>query len=186
MAQFYFNLHAVLRQRELVEDQRQRELAAVQSKYAAMESQLRAMDEELRAVTEDLRQNRLIGRVNLEFLAAHRRFTLSMQRKALTLAEQMAPVKAAVDAARAALVEAAKQRKIMEKLREKREAAWKVEEARKELAATDEIAQQIGVRLVRERVADSEIAQDIDASTFGRAAVSIATPPADSAGEDMT
>jgi flagellar FliJ protein len=170
MAVFKFNLQGVLRQRELVEDVRQRELAAVQARYATMEAQLKAMDEEVRAASDDLRQNRLIGRVDLNFLAAHRRFTLAMQRRALELATQMAPVKQAVDAARAALVEAAKQRKIMEKLREKRQADWSADQARRETAATDEIAQQLGVRLIRAAVAAGEAEQVIAASESLRSA----------------
>jgi flagellar FliJ protein len=184
MAQFKFNLHAVLRQRERIEEQRRRELAEVQARYLAMEAQLRAMDDEVRAVTDDLRQNRLIGRVDLNFLSAHRRFTMAMQKRALVLAEQMAPVKQAVVAARAALVEAAKQRKIMEKLREKRLADWQTEQSRLDLAASDEIAQQIGVRLIRAAVAAGD-AETATAEEVGETVAASNSPAsADSAWKD--
>jgi flagellar protein FliJ len=153
MPRFTFNLQGVLRQRKLVEEQRQRELAEVQRAYLAMESELKAMDDEVRATAEDLRQNHLIGRISVEYLAAHRRFTLAMQRKALEHAARMAEVKKKVDAARAALVEAAKQRKILDKLRERRESEWQDDQDRHEQAAADEVGQQIGLRLVRAQAA---------------------------------
>ena len=150
MASFSFQLDPVLQQRKLIEEQRQRELAAVQAEYAQLEIQLRALDQEVRASEVDLRSNRLTGRLDLSFLAAHRRFTLAMQRRAVALAQQMAAVRKRVDDARAALAEAAKQRKILEKLREKRKGQWSDEEDRKELAALDEISARIGYRTVME------------------------------------
>jgi flagellar FliJ protein len=161
MPRFLFNLQGVLRQRKLVEDQRQREFAEVQRAYVAMETELKAMGDEVRAATEDLRQNHLIGRISVDYLAAHRRFTLAMQRKALEHATNMAEVKKKLDAARAALVEAAKQRKILDKLKERRQADWQADQNRRESAATDEIAQQIGVRLVR-AAAGNEVCSEGD------------------------
>ena len=149
MPRFLFNLQGVLRQRKLVEDQRQRDLAEVQRVYFAMEVELKAMGDQVRAASEDLRQNHLIGRISVDYLAAHRRFTLAMQRKALDHAAKMAEVKKRVDAARSALVEAAKQRKILDKLKERRQADWQADQNRRESTTTDEVAQQIGVRLVR-------------------------------------
>ena len=150
MASFAFQLDPVLQQRKLVEEQRQRELAAVQAEYAELEAQLRALDQEVRTSEADLRTNRLTGRLDLSFLAAHRRFTLAMQRRAVALAQQMAAVRKRVDDARAALTEAAKQRKILEKLRERRQAQWSEEAYRKEMAALDEISARIGYRTLAE------------------------------------
>jgi flagellar FliJ protein len=149
MAQFKFNLKGVLRQRELAEDQRQRTFAEAQRAYAELEAQLKAMDDEVKAAGDDLRRNHLVGRIDVGYLAAHRRFGMAMQRKALAHAGRMAEAKAVLDAARAALVEAAKQRKMLEKLKEKRQSAWADDHARRDQAATDEVAQQIGVRLAR-------------------------------------
>lgn len=146
MAKFVFPLQGVLRQRELVEEQRQRELAVVQAEMAALEAELRGMDQSVQTSTADLRDNHLVGRLDLAFLTAHRRYALAMQRKAVALAERMAAVRKRLDAARAALAEAAKQRKIIEKLRDSRKAQWEADLARKETAAMDEIAGQIGYR----------------------------------------
>ena len=159
MAQFKFNLKGVLRQKELAEEQRQRTFAEAQRVYADLEAQLRAMDEEVRAAGDNLRQNHLIGKISVEYLAAHRRYGMAMQRKALAHAEKMAEAKKVVDAARAALVEAAMQRKTLEKLKEKRKAIWSEDQARREQAATDEGAQQVGVKLVRSQAAPEDDAE---------------------------
>ena len=144
MARFVFQLDGVLRQRKLAEEQKQRDLAVVEGEMKLLESRLRELDESVQNTTADVRDNRLTGRLDLSFLAAHRRYTLAVQRKAVALAEQMAAVKVRVDTARHALAEAAKQRKMIEKLREKRHAEWAAEQARKEMSALDEVGMRIG------------------------------------------
>jgi len=146
MARFVFQLEGVLRQRKLVEDQKHRELAVIQAEYAALELQLRAMDQEVQSATADVRTNHLTGQLDLELLAAHRRYTLAMQRRAMGIAQQMAAVQTRLDAGRRAVAEAAKQRKIIEKLREKRHAAWAAELNRKEMVELDEVSTRIGYR----------------------------------------
>jgi len=146
MAKFVFKFAGVLRQREYVEDQRQRELAVVQQEMTRLQAELRQLNDSVQSSTDDLRTNHLTGRLDLNFLGAHRRFMLAMQRKAMGLVQQIAAVQKRVDAAQAALAEAAKQRKIMEKLRERSLERWKADLNRKEMMETDEIAMQIGYR----------------------------------------
>jgi flagellar export protein FliJ len=66
-----------------------------------------------------------------------------MQRKAMELVAAMSKAQQLVDAARTNLAEAAKQRKILEKLRETQEQRWREELSRKETIAADEIAMQL-------------------------------------------
>ena len=143
MAKFVFKLEAVLRQRKHVEGERQRALAIVQAQMAQLQSELRAVNETVQTSTTDLRENRLTGRLDLHFLAAHRRFTLATQRKAMNLVQKMALVQRSVDEAQQALVEAMKQRKAIEKLREKHEQRWREDLARKEANRLDEVAMQM-------------------------------------------
>ncbi len=146
MAKFVFKFDGVLRQREHVETQRQRELAVVQQEMTKLQNELRALNSSVEGSTDDLRNNHLTGRLDLNFLAAHRRFMMAMQRKGTVIAQQIAGVQKRVDIAQGALAEGAKQRKIMEKLREKTLDRWKAEASRKEMMATDEIAMQMGYR----------------------------------------
>jgi flagellar FliJ protein len=160
MARFVFQLDGVLRQRKLAEEQKQRELAVVEAEMTALESQLRELDQSVQFTTADVRTNHLTGRLDLNFLAAHRRYLAATQRKALDLAERMAAVKVRLDAARKALAEAAKERKIVEKLREKREAEWKAAQARREMAALDEIGTRIGYESGLRHTAEEQAAHD--------------------------
>lgn len=163
MAKFVFKFDGVLRQREHIETMRQRELAVVQQEMTRLQTELRQLNESVATSTDDLRSNHLTGRLDLSFLAAHRRFMLAMQRKAMGLVQQIAAVQKRVDAAQAALAEAAKQRKIMEKLREKSFERWRSELARKEMMETDEISMQIGYRNSLDELA-RRAAQDVEAS----------------------
>ena len=112
-------------------------------RWRALDAELRALDASVRATEQDLRDNRLIGKIDLAFLAGHRRYVMSMQRKAMAIAEKMAGVKNLTDAARRNLIEAAKQRKIVEKLRERQLARWTSDAAQSETAAMDEAAMQL-------------------------------------------
>jgi len=68
-----------------------------------------------------------------------------MQQKGRTLAQRMLLQQRAVDAARQVLAEAAKKRKAIEKLRERRWEEWLAEQARNETAELDEVAQQMAL-----------------------------------------
>jgi flagellar FliJ protein len=147
MAKFAFKLEGVLRHRKQVEEQRQRDLAVVQAMLTELEAELRGLDGVVRESLADLRENRLVGRLDMHFIGAHRRFMLATQRKAAGLIERMAGVQREVEAARKLLVEAATQRKVIEKLREKQLERWKAELARKEMAEQDEVNVRMGYEL---------------------------------------
>ena len=80
----------------------------------------------------------------MSFLTAHRRYMLASQRQAMAIAQKIAAAQRAADEARLQLAEAAKQRKILEKLREKQQSRWQNDNHRKEMIAPDEINVQLG------------------------------------------
>jgi flagellar FliJ protein len=143
MAKFKFQLEGVLRQRKQLERQRQRELAIVQAELNQLTAQLKELESNTQAATQDLRTNRLTGVLDMSFIAAHRRFMVSVQRQGMALVQKMANVQKKIDDARLQLFEAAKGRKIIEKLREKQFERWKQEIARKETAELDEVSMQL-------------------------------------------
>jgi flagellar FliJ protein len=143
---FVFRLQAVLRHRKAVEQEKLRDLAMAAARLKEAQEELAALDESMRATNEDVRRNRLTGRLDVGFIVAHRRYLLGMQRKALEVAAKIAAAQKIVDAARAGLAEAAKQRMVLEKLREKQEARWREEIERKELAQLDEVGMQVSVQ----------------------------------------
>ena len=111
---------------------------------AALDAELRALDAAVRESEADLRANRLLGRLDLAFLAAHRRYAVAMQRKAMEIAQRMAAVQLQLDRAKQKLAEAAKKRKIIEKLRERQLARWREQLERRDVAEMDEIGMQLG------------------------------------------
>jgi flagellar FliJ protein len=159
MPKFVFRLQGVLRQRKNAEQQRQRELAMVQAQMAALDAELRALDNSKQTTEQDLRNNRLMGRLDLAFLAAYRRYALSMQRKAMEIAQKMAAVAQQLDLAKKNLAEAAKKRKVLEKLRERQFERWREQLLRHELAELDEVAMQMSFQNIEEAlIAEAQIA----------------------------
>src|ERR1700736_6303335 len=117
MAAFVFQLDSVLRHRERVEKDRYRELSICDAEMKRFEGELNSLNHELDGSTADVRDHHLVGRLDMRYLAAHRRYMLGMQRKVLALAQKMTQQQKLVDDARRALFEASKQRKVLEKLR---------------------------------------------------------------------
>lgn len=146
MAQFVFQLEGVLGHRERLEKERQRDVAIAQAEMMRLEGELKTLNQQVRHSTTDVRENHLVGRLDMSYLAAHRRYMLGMQRKALALAQKMAAQQRQVQEAQKALMEAAKQRKIMEKLKERRQRNWAAEMARREAGALDELTTQMSFR----------------------------------------
>ena len=156
MAKFVFRLEVVLKQRKRAEQQAQRELALRQATLVQAQNELKQLDEQVKAATESVRQNHLTGVLDLNFLAAHRRFLNAMQRKGMGIVQRIAVAQKQVDDARAVLAEAAKQRKAIERLREVQHERWRQEQSRRDLAQLDEIGSQIGYHnLVEARAADA-------------------------------
>ena len=143
MARFVFKLEAVLRQRRSVEDRRRGELAAAQREVVRLETELRALNQSLSSVADDLRANRLTGRLDLNFLAAHRRYAQAMQRKGMAVVQELANRQRDVEKAQLALADAMKQRKVVEKLKERQRDRWLADENRREAAQTDEVGTQL-------------------------------------------
>jgi flagellar export protein FliJ len=167
MAKFDFKLDGVLRHRKNVERERQRELALLQAQLKQLETQLRELDREVQVASGDLRQDRLVGRLDLNFLAAHRRFVAAMQKKGMMLVQRMAIVQKQVDDARKALVDAAIRRKAIEKLQERQHQSWQDDQNRKQAEEIDEI----GMQLTRRRFLSQ--ATDVEASIDGTSEAAI-------------
>jgi flagellar export protein FliJ len=145
MAKFVFRLESLLRQRKREEQQCQRRLAEHAAMVNAAEEAVRRINESVRAGHDDVRRH-LMGRLDMGFLTAHRRFMGAMQRQVMDLVQKVAIARKQLEEARIKLAEAAKRRMAIEKLREKQLARWQLEQARRETALSDEIGSQIAYR----------------------------------------
>lgn len=150
MAKFVFKLAGVLRHRKMLEQQKLRDHAQVSARLRGLEDQLKSLNEQMTATNDDIRRNHLTGPLDISFITAHRRFLLGMQSKGLQIVQEMAKVQREVEAARLALVEATREVKVLEKLREKQEQRFREEVSRKELAALDEVGMQLANQSLRE------------------------------------
>ncbi|MEA2735201.1 MAG: flagellar protein FliJ, partial [Humisphaera sp.] len=139
MPRFTFKLEGVLEQRKHAERQRQRDVAAAQHKLLKLQAELDALAAVSRTSAIELRSSRLSAAA----LAAHQRFILSMRHKARTLKQQYSDGERELNDAQTALTEAAKQRKVMEKLREREHAKWAEAQRRRDAQEADDIAGQI-------------------------------------------
>jgi flagellar FliJ protein len=142
MPRFVFRLETVLKQRRWEEQQRLHELAVRQAHNQKIEQQLRHLEKQVGEANDDMRANRLTGPIDLSFLAAHRRFLAAMQRGAVELMQRLTLGNRQVAEAQAVVTEAAKRRKVLEKLQEKQFERWRAEQDRREVAQLDEVGTQ--------------------------------------------
>src|SRR5438270_1615332 len=139
MAQFHFSLQSVLNHRAQIEQDKQRALAGLQSQMEDQKVALRDLNNSVRSDLSDVRENRLLGKLEISYLTGHRRYMLVLQRRATEMVQRMTLLQRQIDAAHGELVEAAKQRKILEKLRDRQKTRWVAEQTRSELAELDEL-----------------------------------------------
>ena len=152
MPRFIFQLDAVLRHRERIEQDRRRDLSSAESEMVRLQGQMRAIDDDVLANADAVKRG-LVGRLDMNYLAAHRRYMLGMQRRSAALAQQMSLQQAAIDRARQALAEAARQRKVLQKLEERQRRRWSDALARREAADADELNTQLAFARLADRAA---------------------------------
>jgi flagellar export protein FliJ len=104
---------------------------------------LEAVLEQLAAVSRTSAAELRSGRLSAAALAAHQRFILSIRHKSAALKGGLGGAERDLHDAQAALTEAAKQRKVMEKLREREHAKWAEQQRRRDAQEADDVAQQI-------------------------------------------
>ena len=125
MARFKFRLEALLTHRRQVEKEKQRRVAQIQQEIQAVVRHIQETQTRIAA------ENRTLGALAV-------RISLAMQK--------LAGLEQTLAAARAELLAAARARKVIEKLKEKQLARWRMEQERKEAAVIDEIGTQLAVR----------------------------------------
>lgn len=141
MAKFQFKLQAVLKQRQVVEDLRQRELAMIMRQRMILMEQLKREQETIRQAKHALGQS-LTGRVNLDHVSQFARFSGQTTQRAHQIVARLATMEPQVEKARQALMEAMRQRKALDLLKEKQQRAWQLRQDRLEAAVLDELAVQ--------------------------------------------
>lgn len=137
MPRFRFRLQAVLEHREMVEQERQRAVAALERDRVRLEQVIRDCQREIERERDELRAGLGNGDIRAAKLqsAAMLRFIADARRAVLELSGALKRL----ERARASLLEAATARKAVELLRERQLLEWKTSENRREAAAVDEL-----------------------------------------------
>lgn len=149
MPRFKFQLDPVLKHRLHVEDQRRRELAGVIRQQVQMQEELRGMQSTIVASKRDLADG-LVGRVDMDRVSHFARYSGQVAMRARQAVARLSVLQREIDAARARLIEATRDRRALELLKERQRQAWQHEQDRREADALDEIGLQ---KLVRDRAA---------------------------------
>jgi len=145
MAKFIFRFKTVLQHRCNIEQQRQRELAQVLHAQMILMDQLRTMQETIRQSKQQLGAG-LLGKVDLESISRFTRYSAYVTERGRQIVVKLAELDKRIQQVRARLLEATKQRKAMELLRDKHYQQWLGEENRRQNIEMDEIATQIYMR----------------------------------------
>jgi flagellar FliJ protein len=135
---FRFKLQAVLDHREMVEQERQRAVAALERERVRLEEVIREAQQAILREQAGQRSGLSAG----DLLAARRQSAAAAHHStgAQRAALELAGVHKRLLNARAALLQAAKERKAVDLLRERHFDAWRNEENRREASAVDELA----------------------------------------------
>ncbi|MEM8739787.1 MAG: flagellar export protein FliJ [Planctomycetota bacterium] len=145
MPTFTFRYETLLQHRRNLEDQAQRVLAERVRTQMILTDQLRAMQNTITDSKRDL-GSALVGRLDLSRVGEFTRFTADATVRGRQLVARLAELEPQIAAARAALLDATRQRQALELLRERDHDRWRREQDRRETAALDEASAQAYTR----------------------------------------
>ncbi|MCU0958805.1 MAG: flagellar export protein FliJ [Pirellulaceae bacterium] len=152
MTAFTFRLEPLLRLRTAERDRRREELAKAFRAELVLQQQQQAVEDELQVTRQEAQQQSAPGPIHVDPLLHAHRYALLLQAHLAQLRRQQLAVRQEIDRRREALVEADRELRILEKLKERHLAAHVYQEQRADLRTLDEIA-------LRRRPGRSEVAQ---------------------------
>lgn len=139
MAKFIFTFESLLKARRVTEQRYQRHVAEIEGERMELENRLRTTQ---RTIAESRRslQGNLVGRIDAQSLRVHAAASIALMRSAQRMALDLAGVHRRLEAARLELIEAARHRRAIEILRERRLDSWTSAIQKAETIALDELA----------------------------------------------
>ena len=139
MPRFHFALEPLLNARRKAEETHQRLVAGIERERLELENTLRRQQGAISEGKQSL-QGSLVGALNIVSLRFHAASSIQLMRQAQRIVLELAGVHRRLDAARGELIEAARRRRAVELLRERRFEQWTAEQEKAETAALDELA----------------------------------------------
>lgn len=145
MARFIFKLEPLLKARKHTEQMRQREVAELERERRAIEDRIRRQ-QSLLTETKDAMRGELTGLLAADDLRLHAASGMRIMHEADRMVVELAGVHQRTARAREKLIEATRDRRAIELLREQRLEAWKKRLAKAEANALDEMVVQRAAR----------------------------------------
>lgn len=139
MKKFRYRLEPLLKVKSHTEKQRQKDHAVALSHVFRQKDRLEAISEE-KARTFEYQRSQFHGPIRVHQLLATSRYIMKLKRDTITGAELLSALEGEADRKRELLVEAAKERKIYEKLKERQQVKFFVEAEQHDRKTLDEIA----------------------------------------------
>lgn len=140
MAKFKYRLNPLLQLRESTRDERRAELAQAQRADDILHDRQVTVDQQRRDILESTRSSIKPGPVDLEHLVNCQRHDLMLETEEKVLLEQRQQVAQEIERRHSTLVEANRDVRILELLREKQLLRHQKEEQRQETNRLDEVA----------------------------------------------
>jgi flagellar FliJ protein len=137
---FRFRLETLLRLRLAERDQRRAELAKALRAEELLHGEERTLEDRQIEAAARSRQLKLPGAANVDALLETHRYEIVLAAQRRQLKQQISQVEAETERRRQALVEADRQLRVLEKLRERQAAAWNKAAERQEVKQFDEMA----------------------------------------------
>jgi len=143
---FNFRLAPLLEHRKHLERDRKRKVAEIQQEINRLVSKVQSAQQAIAGENFTLTSERLAGKLDMAYISHQKRYVGSLQMLIMVTLQQMAAIERTLQAARKELLDAARARKVIEKLRERQFQRWLAEQNKKEAATIDEIGTQLAVR----------------------------------------
>ena len=140
MAKFRFRLATLLKLREATRDERRAELAQAYQADAFLEQQQDRLQRELAGLVLQSRKVSGPGTLDVDQLLQTQRYELFLRARQSQLADQRGTVAEEIERRRQILVEADREVRVLEKLRQRQLERHREEEGRREMKILDEVA----------------------------------------------
>ena len=137
---FQFRLQTVLRLRLAERDQRRSELAKALRAEEVLLAEERSLVDQQVAVAERARELKSPGAADVDALLQTHRYEVVLAAQRRQLAQQIVQVQQEIERRRSALMEADRGVRVLEKLRERQAAAWRVDSDRRDVTQLAELA----------------------------------------------
>jgi flagellar FliJ protein len=137
---FVFKLETVLRLRQQREDRQKRVVAERLRQIGQMRGRIAALERQIREQVAGLRADALHTTLDVVGLARNRHYLSRLQRHRLEAQSQLGMLEKRLAQERAVLAHAAKERKVIEKLKERQYARYQKDLARQERIEADDLS----------------------------------------------